>query len=596
MVYFEEFVLRKYSLSTESNNLSKTDKLNKSFKFQNRELLDNYVILAIVDENGIINHVSTNLCKIFEYKSSELIGQPYTFLISKDSIKTFKVQFDDAKENKAIWKGEIKHSSKIDNTIWTDTIITPLFDDDNELVGFIFASNDITQEKRLKKINEENFLKKKYSKNILDFMPSLSAAVLLKNASNLQKILWIIFFTIILSLIWASFSKIDDIVKTTGKVIPTKNIQTISTIYSGRLEQMYVKEGDFVYEGDILLQISTEDVKSDFEKKELERLSLIAKIARLNAEANMTDIIPANNILENNFEIMNNEIILFKSNLSKLNTSIKILNEQIKQKKGELKENEGKLIILENSHALLQKEIDIKKVLVKDKIISEVDYLQLRKRFNDTDLELKNTKSMIPILKSSIKELYENIEDAKEKYKNDAKNQMVESYSQLKTVEEELKLLCDKIKNSTIKAPNDGTVNLITVKTKGEAISPGKVLVEIIPDKEYILAEAKVLPSQIGFLDVGLPVNLKFHTYDFTLYGGLDAEIVYISADSILDENSKEEYYIVQMKSNKKYLDEDNRRLYIRAGMTLDANIIVGKKTILDYILRPVLKTLQIEG
>ena len=110
---------------------------------------------------------------------------------------------------------------------------------------------------------------------------------------------------------------------------------------------------------------------------------------------------------------------------------------------------------------LLTKEIDIKKVLVHDKIISEVDFLQLKRRYNDTDLELKNTQSMIPILNSSIAELYENIEDAKEKYKNDAKNQIVESYSKLQTIEEEINLLNDKIENSTIKSPRNGTVNII---------------------------------------------------------------------------------------------------------------------------------------
>ncbi|HRL09840.1 MAG TPA: biotin/lipoyl-binding protein, partial [Aliarcobacter sp.] len=308
------------------------------------------------------------------------------------------------------------------------------------------------------------------------FMPSISAAVLLKNASSLHKILWIICFTVIISLLWAYFSKVDDIVKTTGKIITTTNIQTISTIYSGRLEEIFVKEGSYVNEGDTLLKISTEDVKSDYEKKQLEKLSTLAKIVRVNAEANMQNLVPDEYILEKNRELMNNEIVLFESNLSKLNTSINILKEN------ELKENEAKLIILRNSHLLLTKEIDIKKVLVHDKIISEVDFLQLKRRYNDTDLELKNTQSMIPILNSSIAELYENIEDAKEKYKNDAKNQIVESYSKLQTIEEEINLLNDKIENSTIKSPRNGTVNIITVKTKGEAISPGKILLEIIPE------------------------------------------------------------------------------------------------------------------
>ncbi len=582
-------------LSDIKSQTSEMDKLTKSFRFQNRELLDNYVILATTDQNGIIKHVSTNLCKVFSYKNSELLEKPYSFLISKDSIKTFEIQFDDAKENKSIWKGEIKHASSTDNIIWTDTIITPLFDDNNELVGFILASNDITQEKRLKKINEENLLKKKYDKSILEFMPSLSAAVLLKNASSLHKILWIIAFTVIVSLIWAYLSKVDDIVKTTGKIITTTNVQTISTIYSGRLEEIYVKEGDVVKEGDILLQMSTEDFKSDYEKKQLEKLGATAKISRLNAEANMKNIEIDADIMQKHPSLMQNEITLFKSNQSKLNTAINIIKEQIKQKKNELNENEEKLLVLQNSYALLTKEIDIKKVLVKDRIISEVDFLQLKRRYNDTALELKKTQSMIPTIKSSIVELYENIKDAQEKYKNDAKNEIVTVYSQLQQIDEELNLLRDKIENSAIKAPNNGTVNVITIKTKGEAISPGKVLMEIIPETKYVLAEAKVSPAEIGFLYVGIPVRIKLQAYDFSLYGGLSGEISYISADTIMDENTKEEQYIIHIKSNQKYVG-DNKNLIIRPGMTIDADVITGKKTILDYILRPVLKTLQIEG
>ena len=123
-------------------------------------------------------------------------------------------------------------------------------------------------------------------------MPSISAAVLLKNASSLHRILWIICFTVIISLLWAYFSKVDDIVKTIGKIITTTNIQTISTIYSGRLEEIFVKEGSYVNEGDTLLKISTEDVKSDYEKKQLEKLSTLAKIVRVNAEANMQNLVP----------------------------------------------------------------------------------------------------------------------------------------------------------------------------------------------------------------------------------------------------------------------------------------------------------------
>jgi adhesin transport system membrane fusion protein len=572
------------------------DHLTKSFRFQNRELLDNYVVLAITDTNGIIKHVSTNLCKIFMYKNSELLEKPYSFLIARDSIKTFQIQFDDAKANKSIWKGEIKHASSTDNSIWTDTIITPLFDDNNEHIGFILASNDITQEKRLQKINEENLLKKKYDKGLLEFMPSLSAAVLLKNASSLHKVLWMIAFTVISSLIWAYFSKVDDIVKTSGKIITTDNIQTISTIHQGTLERINVKEGDSVQQGDILLQLSVHDFRSDFDKKFNQRLALMAKTHRLTAQANLKQaIFMDEEILNLDSNLMINEQNLFITSQNKLNSSINILQEQLSQKRNELIENEAKLEVLNNNKVLLKEEISIKEELVKDRIISQVDFLQLKRRYNDTSLELKQTQALIPNLKSGIQELLENIQETKQEYANEAQKELVTVYSDIKTLTEELNLLQQKINDAYIKAPENGTVNVINVKTKGEAISPGKVLMEIIPDSKSVLAEAKVSPAEIGFLYVGIPVRMKLHSYDYSLYGGLMGEINYISADTIMNENTKEEEYIIHIKSEQKYLN-DNENLKIRPGMTLDADIITGKKTILDYILRPVLKTLQIEG
>ena len=125
--------------------------------------------------------------------------------------------------------------------------------------------------------------------------------------------------------------------------------------------------------------------------------------------------------------------------------------------------------------------------------------MQLKRRYNDTDLELKNTQSMIPILNSSIAELYENIEDAKEKYKNDAKNQIVESYSKLQTIEEEINLLNDKIENSTIKSPRNGTVNIITVKQREKLYLLGKYYLKLFPKQIMLLQKPKFLHLRLDF-------------------------------------------------------------------------------------------------
>ena len=570
------------------------EQLTRSFRFQNRELLDNYVILAVTNKDGIIKHVSTQLCNTFEYKPSEILNQPYTFLIKKDSITNFNNQFEDEKVLKTIWKGEVKHSSKRDITIWTDTVITPLFNDDNEHIGFILASQDITKEKTLKRINEENLLKKKHDRVVLDFMPSLSSAVLLRTPSGLHKVLWLITFTILFLLTWSYFSKIDDIVKTQGKIITTTNIQTISSLNGGVLKESFVKEGDHVKRGDLLFKLSDLDYKKDFEKNRFNQMALLAKIERLKAQADGKPVETNSDVYEFNSAIMQNEIELYNTNEKKFKASIHVLEEQLTQRKNDLADAYKNLEINESNYELIENEMKIKKPLVEEMIISKVELLDLERKRNDTVAELKKIKGSIPTLKSVINEIKKSIEETTQTYRSSSRDELVVAYNDLNQVQEDIKFLSEKITETLIKSPNDGVVNKINTKTKGEAVSPGGVIAEIIPESKYTLAEVKIDPADIGFLYVGQAVRLKLKPYDFSLYGAVDGEINYISADTLKDEtDEKKEVYIVHIKADTKYLN-DNKKLEIKPGMSVDADIITGKKSILDYILKPIVRSLEI--
>ncbi len=236
----------------------------------------------------------------------------------------------------------------------------------------------------------------------------------------------------------------------------------------------------------------------------------------------------------------------------------------------------------------------IKEPLVKERIISKIEFLKLQRSMNDVESELKEINGNIPTLKSSIVEIQKNIDQENEQYKLQSKNELITIFNELKQIEEDLKFFSRKISDTEVLSPNNGIVNKINVKTKGEAISPGKVIAEIIPNSNFLLAEIKVSPSDIGFLYVGQQVRLKLRPYDFSLYGSVESEISYISADTLIDEkDQKNEVYIVHIKSNKKYLGKNNN-LEIKPGMTVDADIITGKKTILRYILKPIVRSLEI--
>lgn len=570
------------------------DQLRKSFKFQNRELLDNYVMLALTDKDGTIKHVSTSLCNVFDYKPSELIDKPYTLLIKKDSIINFNNHFKEASSLKTVWKGEVKHSSFSDSVIWTDTIITPLFDDNKEHIGFIITSNDITKEKILKKVNEENLLKKKYDKSTLEFMSSFSSAILLKTSSSLHKVLWLISFTLLFLLTWSYFSEIDDIVKTNGKVITSTNIQTISSLEGGILKESFIKEGDKVKKGEVLFNLSDVNFKSEIEKNRYNLNTFLAKAQRLKAQAENTEIKVNKEVIKYDPEIMENEIQLFKINEKKYQAAINILKEQLSQRKNDLKDAYKNLKITENNFALIQKEMKIKMPLVEERIISKVELLDLQRKKNDVDAELKTLKGSIPTLKSSIKEIERSIDETKEDYRSKAKDELLVVYNDIKTVKEDLKYLEEKLTETIIKSPDDGIIKKISVKTKGEAVSPGTIMAQIVPDSKYMLAEIKVDPADIGFLYEGQEVRIKLRPYDFSLYGSVKGEISYISADTLIDEKDPEkENYIVHIKAETKFLN-NNKKLEIKPGMTVDADILIGKKTILSYILKPIVRSLDI--
>lgn len=567
------------------------DKLTRSFRFQNREILDTYVVLAVTNTDGVIKHVSTNLCNAFGYKEEEILDKPYEFLIKQDSLETFRGQFDDAKSSKHEWKGEVKHASKADETIWTDTIIRPLLDDEGVLVGFMLASSDITQEKRLEKINEENMLKKSYSKSIIDFMPSLSGAVLLRTSSGLSKVLWIMFGTIVFLIIWASFSEIDETVKASGKIIPSDNINTISSFTGGVIDKIYVKDGQKVQEGDLLVKIQDSELASELSKNSIHLVELKAKRARLKAEIEGEKLEPLEDIEKNYPEIMQNEISLYESNVNEFNSSQQSIKEKIAQKRSELQNAIEKERVLSQNYNLMREEARIKQDLAKDGIISSVDAMKSQRELNSLESELSETRSTIPSLKSTIDELNLNYDQNFFNYQSEAKNELTEVDSKIKNLEETINSLDTQITSTNIKAPISGVIKEVYATTRGSAIQPGRPIVDIVPDSKYFIAEIKVKPEDIGFLYDGQKVSLKVRTYDFSIYGGLDGEISYISADSIFDEKNKEYEYTVFVRSKKDYVGSEN--LKIKPGMSVDADIITGKRTVMDYILKPIMKAKQ---
>lgn len=427
---------------------------------------------------------------------------------------------------------------------------------------------------------KNNLEKEKYSATDLKYMSSLSEAILAKTPTSSRKILYIALASIFGLITWAAFANVDELARGQGKIVPSGQNQVVQSLEGGIVEQIFVREGDSVTKNQPLIKIDNKTFMSNFGETEKRLDELKAKYLRLKAEANGEDFEFNKDRDQNITEYINHEISLFTTNKEQL-------NEQLNQKKAEINSLEARVKNLKSSYDLTQKEINITKPLVERGIVSQVDFLQLQKRLTDTKVELDNSILEIPRAKAAINEI--NLA-----FKNKAKAEFNEVSAEISRLKETRIGLEDKVDRTLIKSPVNGVITKMNIHTISGIIKPGEDIFEIVPDEDTLIAEIKVKPSDVAFLRTGLKATVKITAYDFGVYGGLEGVVDQISADTQTNEKKPDDvYYLVRVKTDKNYLGDAKNPLKIKVGMIVSADIMTGKKTVLDYILKPILKVKQ---
>lgn len=433
----------------------------------------------------------------------------------------------------------------------------------------------------------------KLETNDLDFIRSSSAAMLEQTPKRSRLLLYLIIIMIGVLIYWANHAPLDEITRGEGKVIPSHQIQVIQNLEGGIVSEILIDEGDVVKKGQILLKIDDTNFESSFMESRLRYLELLAKAARLSAEAEGLDAftIP-NQVLKEAPDLAKNEQALFQSNKKRLASNMNILKNQVEQNKQAVKEAQSKLEQIKRSYRLAQKELRIIKPLFKAGAVSEVDVIKRERQLNELKGELDAVKLSIPRLKSSINESENKIKELVLRSKSEAREELNEVAAEIPRILESIDSLKDKVSRTSVRSPVNGTVKQLLVNTINGVVQPGMDLVEIVPLDDTLLIEAKVKPSDIAYLYPGQKAIVKFTAYDFAVYGGLEAKVIQISADSITDENG-DSFYLVKLKTDKNHLGKTKDSLPIIPGMVAQVDILTGKKTVMDYLLKPILKTRQ---
>lgn len=423
-----------------------------------------------------------------------------------------------------------------------------------------------------------------------------------KNAKIDQKVL-ILFFAILVffagAFIWAYFSQIDELTRGEGKVIPSEKIKTIQSLDGGIISEILIKEGAIIKEGQPLMKIDTTRVEALLEENKQTFYHLLVTKERLEIESKLDlskeipEIKYSDEVIANANVFAMNDRKLFDSRMEELQSTIKTFKIQLKQKEQEINELSSKSSQLKISIALITEEAKTMEQLVERKSKSKVDLLKIKRELAQLQGELQGTYASIPRAKYAIEEAQNKIVEKLKIFKSEASNELQKINTEIKKYESKLVADEDKLDKTVLISPVDGIVKQINVNTIGGVVKSGMDLIEIVPQSDILLVEAKIDPKDIAFINPEQKAIVKITAYDFSIYGGLEGKIVEISADSIEDKNDKNHttYYKVVIKTEQNYLEKNKQKLPIIPGMITSVDIVTGKKSILDFLLKPILKT-----
>jgi adhesin transport system membrane fusion protein len=330
---------------------------------------------------------------------------------------------------------------------------------------------------------------------------------------------------------------------------------------------------------------------SDLGELEARRRTLTARIARLTAEVEGTELRLPAELVAQDPDAASAERQLMQSRRESLEIQIAILEDQVAQRRQELLELEHRVEQARDSLGLIHEEISITRPLVNSGVVPRIDLLRLRREANDLEGEIEASELAIPRAEAAMKEASQRIEEKYLAFRTEAQTELNEARSELASVQERLTAAQDRVQRTEIRSPVRGVVKTLNVRTIGGVIQPGMDIMEIVPVDDTLLVEARIRPSDIGFLRPGLEAMIKFTAYDFSIYGGLRGTLESISADSIVDEQTNESYFLVTLRTDENKLTRKGEELPLMPGMVASVDILTGKRSILDYLLKPILKT-----
>jgi membrane fusion protein, adhesin transport system len=398
------------------------------------------------------------------------------------------------------------------------------------------------------------------------FANDVRAAVELRTPRTARMLLFASLTLIVVGLVWAHFAVLDEVKRGAGRVIPSQQIQVVQSLEGGIVGAINVHEGDTVQKDQVLARIEDTKFASELGEIRERRNAMAARVARLEAESKgfPAPMFP-DELQKTAPDVVKGELSVFQTHARKLADDLDVLNQQETR--------------LTDTLALLNREVALTRKLYDQKIVPEIEWLRLARQQTDMQGQLAEVKARK--------------QNATAAFRAQADDDLAKSRGDLAVLEENIKSARDRVKRADLKSPVYGIVNKINVTTIGAVVQPGASLMEIVPLEDTLLVEGRIKPQDIAFIRPGQDATVKISAYDSNVFGSLKGRVEHISADTIAEEKpgpggeKSETFYRITVRTDTNHLGTADHPLPIIPGMVATVEVLTGKKTVLDYLVKP---------
>ncbi len=434
--------------------------------------------------------------------------------------------------------------------------------------------------------------KKKLKPEELEYTDVVQAALDRKPSKQVRFLSLATALFIVIFIVWATFAEVDEVTRAEGKVVASQRTQLIQNLEGGILQAILVHEGQIITQGTPLLRIDNEVAASTYRDALSKSLEHRVAILRLEAELNNIEFIFPEDIVKNAPQLVEDQKSIMQARKRERDSELRLLQSQYEQKISEVEEQKTRKITVDQRLALSIEQRNTVAPLLRRGAYSRLDYLELEQEVANLSGEANALVVSIPKAQEAAEEALQRIAFRKAELDAAITEEINKRRTELSSLKETLTAGSDRVTRTLVRSPVNGTIQRIHLNTIGGVVKPGESIMEIVPLDDSLLVEVRVRPADVAFLYPNQKAMIRFSAYDFSVYGGLEGILEQISADTIEDKQG-EVFYLAKLRTEKNGITYNNEFLPIIPGMVTTADILTGRKTILDYILKPILKARQ---